>query len=73
MALATTSVNPVDDKIRRYGPSIAPALPALLGCDVAGTVTALGAGVTDFKVGDEVYGCAGASAATGSAGLSASR
>jgi hypothetical protein len=73
VALAATSVNPVDDKIRRYAPSIAPVLPTVLGCDVAGTVVALGAGVSDFKVGDEVYGCAGASAATGSAGLSASR
>lgn len=59
VALAATSVNPVDYKVRRYGPSIAPALPAVLGCDVAGTVVALGPGVTDFKVGDEVYGCAG--------------
>jgi NADPH2:quinone reductase len=59
VALAATSVNPVDYKLRRHGPSIAPALPAVLGCDVAGTVVAVGAGVTNFKVGDEVYGCAG--------------
>lgn len=59
VALAAASVNPVDYKLRRHGPSIAPALPAILGCDVAGTVVALGAGVTDFKLGDEVYGCAG--------------
>jgi NADPH:quinone reductase len=59
VALAATSVNPVDYKIRRHGPSIAPALPAVLGCDVAGTVAAVGAGVTGLEVGDEVYGCAG--------------
>jgi len=59
VALAATTVNPVDYKIRRHGPSIAPALPAVLGCDVAGTVVAVGADVTAFKVGDEVYGCAG--------------
>jgi NADPH2:quinone reductase len=59
VALAATSVNPVDYKLRRYGPSIAPALPAVLGCDVAGTVVAVGGGVTGFNVGDEVYGCAG--------------
>lgn len=54
-----TSVNPVDYKLRRYGPAVAPALPAVLGCDVAGEVVAVGAGVTDFAVGDAVYGCAG--------------
>ncbi len=54
-----TSVNPVDYKIRRFGPPIAPELPAILGCDVSGRVVALGEGVTRFKVGDAVYGCAG--------------
>lgn len=59
VAIAATSVNPVDYKLRRHGPPIAPALPAVLGCDVAGTVVAVGADVTAFKLGDEVYGCAG--------------
>jgi NADPH2:quinone reductase len=59
VALAATSVNPVDYKLRRHGPAIAPVLPAVLGCDIAGTVVAVGAGVTEFKCGDEVYGCAG--------------
>ncbi len=59
VALAATSVNPVDYKVRRHGPSIALALPAVLGCDVAGTVVAVGADVAGFNVGDEVYGCAG--------------
>jgi NADPH2:quinone reductase len=53
------SVNPVDYKIRRAGPPIAPELPAVLGCDIAGEVLAVGAGVTDFSPGDAVYGCAG--------------
>src|SRR6185369_9216701 len=53
-----TSVNPVDTKIRARGPAIAPALPAVLGCDVAGVVESLGEGVDDFKPGDHVYGCA---------------
>lgn len=57
--MAATSVNPADVKIRRFGPAIAPALPAVLGMDVAGTIDAVGEGVTAFKVGDEVYGCAG--------------
>jgi NADPH:quinone reductase len=54
-----TSVNPVDTKIRGTGRGVAPALPAVLGADVAGTVAAVGAGVETFRPGDEVYGCAG--------------
>lgn len=54
-----SSVNPVDTKLRAAGPPIAPDLPAVLGCDVAGIVDAVGAGVTGLAVGDEVYGCAG--------------
>ena len=54
-----TSVNPVDTKIRRTGRGVAPALPAVLGADVAGTIAAVGAGVDSFAPGDEVYGCAG--------------
>lgn len=53
-----SSVNPVDTKLRQAGPAIAPALPAVLGCDVAGIVDAVGAGVTRFVEGDAVYGCA---------------
>jgi NADPH2:quinone reductase len=56
---AAASVNPVDTKIRRNGPPIGPELPAVLGCDASGIVTAVGAGVTDFAPGDAVYGCIG--------------
>ena len=56
---AAASINPVDYKIRAAGPGIAPDLPAILGCDVAGEVAAVGAEVTDFAVGDLVYGCVG--------------
>lgn len=52
------SVNPVDIKIRE-GLPIGPELPAILGADLAGVVEAIGAGVTGFAIGDEVYGCAG--------------
>ncbi|WP_020560914.1 zinc-dependent alcohol dehydrogenase family protein [Thiofilum flexile] len=59
--VAASSVNTVDLMIREMGKAlpIAPELPAVLGMDVAGTVVALGEGVTDFSVGDQVYGCAG--------------
>ncbi len=57
--IAATSVNPVDCKIRQNGPPTAPDFPAVLGCDVAGTVVALGEGVEGFREGDAVYGCAG--------------
>ena len=58
--VAATSVNPVDCKVRdgKYG-SIAPAFPSILHGDVAGVIADVGAGVTGFAIGDEVYGCAG--------------
>jgi len=36
-----------------------PELPAVLGMDVAGEIVALGSSVTQWKVGDRVYGCVG--------------
>lgn len=57
--VAASSVNPMDYKVRRHGPPIAPELPAVLHADVAGTLEAVGEGVSGFSPGDEVYGCAG--------------
>ncbi len=59
--IAATSVNMVDTKIRQAGKDLplSPDLPAVLGMDFAGTIEAVGAGVNDFAVGDEVFGCAG--------------
>lgn len=54
-----TSINPVDCKIRSGAVAIAPAFPAILHGDVSGVVTAVANDVTQFKVGDEVFGCAG--------------
>ncbi|MCK8787731.1 zinc-dependent alcohol dehydrogenase family protein [Roseomonas sp. NAR14] len=56
--LAATSVNQIDIRIRN-GLPIGPALPAILGADLAGRVEAVGQGVEGFAPGDEVYGCAG--------------
>jgi len=55
-----TSVNPVDTKIREGSEGTdGLTFPAILHFDVAGIVHAVGEGVTRFKVGDHVYGCAG--------------
>ena len=55
-----SSVNPIDTKIRAgLVAPVSPELPGVLHGDVAGTVAALGEGVTDFQVGDRVYGVAG--------------
>jgi NADPH2:quinone reductase len=56
--VSATSVNMVDTKIRT-GLPIGPALPAILGCDLAGIVEAIGDGVTSFRTGDAVFGCTG--------------
>jgi len=59
--VAATSVNTVDTMIRQMGKDLplSPDLPAVLGMDFAGTVEAVGEGVTNYAPGDEVYGCAG--------------
>lgn len=55
-----TSVNPIDYKIRSgMFPDISPDFPAVLHGDVAGVIEEMGEGVNAFKVGDEIYGCAG--------------
>lgn len=59
--IAASSVNTVDTMIRQMGKElpISPDLPAVLGMDFAGTVEAVGEGVSGYAEGDEVYGCAG--------------
>jgi NADPH:quinone reductase len=59
--IAASSVNTVDTMIRKMGKDLplSPDTPAILGMDFAGTVEAVGDGVTSYAVGDEVYGCAG--------------
>jgi NADPH:quinone reductase len=55
-----TSVNPIDTKVRSGAVSgVAPEFPAVLHGDVAGVITEVGEGVTEFQPGDEVFGCAG--------------
>jgi NADPH:quinone reductase-like Zn-dependent oxidoreductase len=61
LKVMSASLNPVDWKLAEaHLPSILPVQPApehpvRSGFDVAGVVVELGADVTDYKVGDEVY------------------
>jgi NADPH:quinone reductase len=58
--IAASGANPLDAKIHAGGAVHARhPLPAVLGIDLAGTVKALGKGVTRFHVGDEIYGMTG--------------
>jgi NADPH:quinone reductase len=57
--LHAAGVNPIDTKLRQRGTFFPDKMPAVIGCDGAGVVEAIGAGVKRFRVGDEVYFCNG--------------
>ncbi|MDB5566953.1 MAG: quinone oxidoreductase [Tardiphaga sp.] len=58
--VTASAVNPLDLKIRSGEAAHARhPLPAILGIDLAGIVESVGAGVTQFRAGDEVYGMTG--------------
>ncbi|XGV96209.1 MAG: zinc-dependent alcohol dehydrogenase family protein [Leptolyngbya sp. BL-A-14] len=57
--LKAAGVNPIDTKLRQRGTFFPDRLPAILGCDGAGIVEAVGAAVHQFQPGDEVYFCNG--------------
>jgi NADPH:quinone reductase len=57
--LVAAGVNPIDTKLRQRGTFYPEQMPAILGCDGAGIVEAVGAGVERFRVCDEVYFCYG--------------
>lgn len=57
--LKAAGVNPIDTKLRGRGNFYPDSMPAILGCDGAGIVEAVGSEVKLFKVGDEVYFCDG--------------
>ncbi len=57
--LAAAGVNPVDTKLRAKPAYFPDKLPAILGCDGAGVIEAIGSAVTRFKTGDEVFFCNG--------------
>ena len=55
--VSAASINPLDKMVRdgEFKQLIKYKRPFVLGHDVAGVVTQVGAGVRDFKAGDEVY------------------
>jgi NADPH:quinone reductase-like Zn-dependent oxidoreductase len=59
--VAAAGINPVDWKIREgYMKDVMPfTFPTILGFEIAGTIEALGEGVTEFAVGDAVNGSIG--------------
>jgi NADPH:quinone reductase len=57
--LKAAGVNPIDTKLRQRGTFYPEQMPAILGCDGAGIVEAVGAQVQQFRVGDAVYFCHG--------------
>ena len=58
--IKASGLNPLDTKIRAGSAAHARhPLPLVLGIDLAGVVVAVGADVTRFKAGDEVYGMSG--------------
>lgn len=57
--LKAAGVNPIDTKLRQRGTFYPDQMPAILGCDGAGIVEAVGPGVQRFRVGDAVYFCNG--------------
>ncbi|MBD2091933.1 zinc-dependent alcohol dehydrogenase family protein [Microcoleus sp. FACHB-1515] len=57
--LKAAGINPIDTKLRQRGTFYPDRMPAVLGCDGAGVVEAVGAMVREWQVGDEVYFCRG--------------
>jgi len=57
--LHAAGVNPIDTKLRSRGMFFDNALPAVPGCDGAGTVETVGKRVTSLQPGDEVWLCHG--------------
>jgi NADPH2:quinone reductase len=54
--VGAVSVNPIDLYVRAGTVPMPLPKPFIIGCDLAGTVEAIGPGVTRFKVGDRVWG-----------------
>jgi NADPH2:quinone reductase len=56
MRVGAVALNPIDLYIRSGLIAFPLAFPYIIGCDLAGTVEEVGAGCTQFKPGDRVWG-----------------
>lgn len=54
--VGAVSVNPIDTYIRAGAVAMINRFPYIIGCDLAGTVEAVGSEVKQFKPGDRVWG-----------------
>ena len=54
--VAAAGIGPWDALIREGKSKVSPKPPLTLGSDLSGVVEEVGQGVTDFKIGDEIYG-----------------
>jgi NADPH:quinone reductase len=57
--LKAAGVNPIDTKLRHRGTFYPERMPAILGCDGAGIIVAVGEQARWFEVGEEVFFCSG--------------
>lgn len=58
--VAASSINPIETKIRSgLVPAITPPLPAVLNADFSGEIVSIGDDTAPWKIGDQVFGCAG--------------
>ena len=65
--VGAASLNPIDTYVRSGMAAAGNPMPFITGRDFCGTVEAVGPGVTNYKVGDRVWGCnQGAGGRTGS-------
>ena len=55
--LKAAGINPIDTKIRSKPEAFPIDLPYVPGCDGAGVIEAVGAAVSHYKIGDEVFYC----------------
>lgn len=53
--VVASSVNPLDYQVRRGDYKNELTLPVITGHDISGVIVAVGPGVKNFKIGDEVY------------------
>src|SRR3982074_1117024 len=54
--VGAASLNPIDTYIRSGAVAMPLPKPFIPGCDLAGTIEAVGPGVKQYKVGDRVWG-----------------